>query len=298
VSENSVQSCFRGKGCMARRDEGAYPPAVCDRGATKPGGLFLENPPGGGSFVRGLRWLGRYSPLRGCSVGQSGSDLAALATAKIPRRRTSRNFQTRSKGYFSAIQLFGQKTGLSRDHSEAEESEDDAGNTGNQAQENTDNDQNDPRHKSNDRSWPSPFSVPSMMQINKPFTRDVMHELAITVFEFLQHTHRDANAEPTRRPSIDSNRPMFDLMRIACQRCVLAVNPNPDRRLATCQARQTKDCKLPDPTDCLLRWKPGVPTDRVTRPGRQDVSARITASGKSPRCVRDPRRTAECRAAI
>jgi len=76
---------------MARRDEGAYPPAVCDRGATKPGGLFPENPPGGGSFVYGLRWLGRYSPLRGCS------SLAALATAKIPRRRTSRNFQTRSQ---------------------------------------------------------------------------------------------------------------------------------------------------------------------------------------------------------
>ena len=31
--------------------EGAYPPAVCDRGATKPGDFFRENPPGGGSFV-------------------------------------------------------------------------------------------------------------------------------------------------------------------------------------------------------------------------------------------------------
>src|SRR5712671_5850385 len=30
-------------------------------------GLFRENPAGGGSFVWGLRWLGRYSPLQGCS---------------------------------------------------------------------------------------------------------------------------------------------------------------------------------------------------------------------------------------
>ena len=64
---------------------------VCDRGATKPDGLFRENPPGGGSFVCGLRWLGRHSPLRGCC------GLAALAAAKIPRRRTPRNFQTGSQ---------------------------------------------------------------------------------------------------------------------------------------------------------------------------------------------------------
>src|SRR2546426_5786899 len=75
LSENCVGSCFRGKGCMARtsassvepRDEGTYPPGVCDRGTTKPGGLFRENPPGGGSFGGGPRWLGRHSPLRGCS---------------------------------------------------------------------------------------------------------------------------------------------------------------------------------------------------------------------------------------
>ncbi len=75
---------------MARRDEGAYPSWVFDRGATKPDGLLRENPTGGGSFVRGLRWLGPYSPLRGCS------DLAALAAAKIPRRSTPRSFQTGS----------------------------------------------------------------------------------------------------------------------------------------------------------------------------------------------------------
>lgn len=34
----------------------------CDRGATKPEGLLRENPPGGGSFACGLRWLGPYSP--------------------------------------------------------------------------------------------------------------------------------------------------------------------------------------------------------------------------------------------
>src|SRR5262245_24410137 len=76
---------------MARRDEGAYPLAVCDRGTTKPAGLFRENPPGDGSFARGLRWLDHYSPLRGCS------GLAALAQAKILRRRIPSNFQTGSE---------------------------------------------------------------------------------------------------------------------------------------------------------------------------------------------------------
>jgi hypothetical protein len=52
---------------------------------------FAENPPGGGSFARGRRWLGRYRPLRGCS------DLAALATAKIPRHSIPGSFQTDSK---------------------------------------------------------------------------------------------------------------------------------------------------------------------------------------------------------
>ncbi len=33
-------------------------------------GLFRENPPGGGSFVRGRRWFGRHSPLRGAARGQ------------------------------------------------------------------------------------------------------------------------------------------------------------------------------------------------------------------------------------
>ena len=54
------------------------------------GAVFFETPPGGGSFARGRRWLGRYSPLRGCS------DLAALATAKIPRRSTLPGFQAGS----------------------------------------------------------------------------------------------------------------------------------------------------------------------------------------------------------
>lgn len=76
---------------MARRDEGAYPPEVCDRGATKPAGLLFENPSGDGSVGPGLRWLGRYSPLRGCA------GLAALAQPKIPRRRTPSNFQTGSQ---------------------------------------------------------------------------------------------------------------------------------------------------------------------------------------------------------
>ena len=68
LSENSVGSCFRAKGRMARRDERAYPPVVCKRGATQPDGLLRENPPGGGSFACGLHWLSPYSPLRGCAA--------------------------------------------------------------------------------------------------------------------------------------------------------------------------------------------------------------------------------------
>jgi len=63
---------------------------IFDRRATKPGGQLRENPSGGGSFGRGLCWLGPYSPLRGCA------DLAALASAKIPRRSTPQYFQTGS----------------------------------------------------------------------------------------------------------------------------------------------------------------------------------------------------------
>jgi len=91
LSENSVGVLFSQKRPDGEARRGRIPAAVSDRGATKPDGFFCENPPGGGSFVRGLRWLTRHSPLRGCS------GLAALATAKIPRRRTPRNFQTGSK---------------------------------------------------------------------------------------------------------------------------------------------------------------------------------------------------------
>ena len=44
--------------------------AAAHWGATKPGGLFRENPSGGGSFADGRRWLGRHSPLRGAARGQ------------------------------------------------------------------------------------------------------------------------------------------------------------------------------------------------------------------------------------
>src|SRR6266478_6167986 len=82
---------------MARRDEGgaarghhgATPKAFASR--AKPDGLFPENPPGGGSFVRGRRWLVPYSPLRALRAAK-----AALATAKIPRRSAPRSFQTGS----------------------------------------------------------------------------------------------------------------------------------------------------------------------------------------------------------
>ena len=86
VTENCLESCFRGKGCRARRDEGEYPSWVFDRRSNKDRRHFARKPLAGGSFAAGRRWLGRYSPLRGCS------SLAALSTVKIPRRRTPRNF--------------------------------------------------------------------------------------------------------------------------------------------------------------------------------------------------------------
>src|SRR5712691_3674531 len=80
---------WRDEGGAARSHHRATPKAFASR--AKAGGLFPENPPGGGSFVRGRRWLVPYSPLRGCA------ELAALATAKIPRRSAPRSFQTGSK---------------------------------------------------------------------------------------------------------------------------------------------------------------------------------------------------------
>jgi len=57
--------------------------------SNEPGGLFLKNPPDGGSFGWELRCRGRHSPLRGYS-GHSAS-----LPAKIPRRRTPRILKTR-----------------------------------------------------------------------------------------------------------------------------------------------------------------------------------------------------------
>ena len=81
-----------------------FTPRVGWRGATKEHGcqrpvtgeqrsqttLGAKTLRGGRSFACGQRWLGVYSPLRGCAR------LAALPTAKIPRRSTTRNFQTDS----------------------------------------------------------------------------------------------------------------------------------------------------------------------------------------------------------
>src|SRR5271166_547317 len=61
-----------------------------NKGIGQRGRHLRENPPGGGSFACGRRWLVPYSPLRGCL------ELAALATRKIPRRRTIRSFPTGS----------------------------------------------------------------------------------------------------------------------------------------------------------------------------------------------------------
>src|SRR5260370_17907808 len=79
---------WRNEGGAARGHHGATPKAFASR--AKPDGLFPENPPGGGSFVRGRRWLVPYSPPRG------GADPAALSTAKIPRPSAPRSFQSRS----------------------------------------------------------------------------------------------------------------------------------------------------------------------------------------------------------
>src|SRR5438445_8081939 len=84
-------------------DEGTYPPAGAARGhhgATKPDGLLPENPPGGGSFARGRRWLVPYSPLRALRAAK-----AALATAKIPHRRPPANFKTGSKAAITTDQV-------------------------------------------------------------------------------------------------------------------------------------------------------------------------------------------------
>jgi len=77
---------------MARRDEGEYPWWIFDGVATKPEGLWRENPPGGRSFGRSRRWLGPPSPLRGLA------GLAVSAAAKIPFRGTPPIFQTGSNG--------------------------------------------------------------------------------------------------------------------------------------------------------------------------------------------------------
>src|SRR2546426_11149139 len=80
----------RDEGGAARGHHGATPKAFASRANAD--GLFPENPPGGGSFVRGRRWLVPYSPLRGAARGH-----CALATAKIPRRSAPRSFQTGSE---------------------------------------------------------------------------------------------------------------------------------------------------------------------------------------------------------
>jgi len=59
---------WRDEGGAARGHHRATPKAFASR--AKRDGLFRENPPGGGSFVRGRRWFARHSPLRGAARGQ------------------------------------------------------------------------------------------------------------------------------------------------------------------------------------------------------------------------------------
>jgi hypothetical protein len=77
MSEKDEGFRFRAKGPLARRDEGEYPWWIFDRGATKPEGLWRENPsaftkvtadkPGGRFFAHIRRWLGTQSPQWGFS---------------------------------------------------------------------------------------------------------------------------------------------------------------------------------------------------------------------------------------
>jgi len=100
LSENSEGVLFCAPGSLARRDEGEYPLVglrLRSNEAREPG---TQNPPGGGPFDRGQRWLSRHSPLWGCS------DLAALLTAKIPRRSTPPNFQTGSNTFHNIFGIF------------------------------------------------------------------------------------------------------------------------------------------------------------------------------------------------
>jgi hypothetical protein len=96
LPENGEGSCFRGNGPRTRHEEGA-PQARGELENEYPAGRFRENPPGGGSFAGGRRWLGHDSPLRGCA------GLAAWATVKIPRRRTPPRFRTGSKNIQSCL---------------------------------------------------------------------------------------------------------------------------------------------------------------------------------------------------
>ena len=78
---------------MARREEGGCPWWTSDRRATKPGGLWLENPPGGGSFAPGTSSLLRRRALRPCSfvTPRPGSKSLAAAPLRIFSQALSRN---------------------------------------------------------------------------------------------------------------------------------------------------------------------------------------------------------------
>ena len=53
---------FSRKGRYGTARQASIPAEVCERGATPPDRPFRENPPGGGAFVRGLRWRAPWSP--------------------------------------------------------------------------------------------------------------------------------------------------------------------------------------------------------------------------------------------
>ncbi len=82
--ENSVEFCFRGKGCLARRDKGGYPqwsPTEEQRSQT----IFSS---------KTLRAAGHLPK-------------AGVGPSHPRRRRTPRNFQTGSKGSLSIAEGMG-----------------------------------------------------------------------------------------------------------------------------------------------------------------------------------------------
>jgi hypothetical protein len=81
---------------MARRDEGEYPNGSSTEEQRSQAVFSSKTLRAAGLLPVAIVGSEPHSPLRGCSLARPARTLAALATAKIPRRGTPRNFQTGS----------------------------------------------------------------------------------------------------------------------------------------------------------------------------------------------------------